>query len=127
MAHVLKINFQGNTRDIGLFNPVTVARLREDVALMFQPEDEPNVTGRLSFTYCDSDGSQVRINTDSELELALRLCDDYLSLTASLLGVKKEVRTVESGVSIMAVSDSLASCSSEILKGRADLYLTAVW
>eukprot|EP00752_Nemacystus_decipiens_P004437 g4050.t1 len=86
----IKINFQGESRDVDLPSPFTLAGLQLAIASTFGTEmparsltDEAPKDSDLSFTYKDPDGDDIVFDKDSELNLALRLCPSSLEITAA--------------------------------------------
>ena len=96
----IKINFQGESRDVILNNtrpPPTLAGLQAAVSSTFSADLPPRSRGGaaddedLRFTYKDSEGDDIVSDTDAELSLALRLSPESLEISAA--------RKVESKVS----------------------------
>ena len=75
----VKINFEGDSRDVALKLPATLDGLQAAVISTFSAGLPPRSEGGnaeydLRFTYKDSEGDDIVFDKDSELCLALRLC-----------------------------------------------------
>ena len=98
-ARSIKINFQGESRDVTLNTkpPPTLAGLQAAVSSTFSANLPPRSRGGaadedLHFTYKDSEGDDIVFDKDAELSLALRLSPESLEISAA--------RKVESKVSV---------------------------
>ena len=98
-ARSIKINFQGESRDVTLNTrpPPTLAGLQAAVSSTFSADLPPRSRGDvadedLRFTYKDSEGDDIVFDKDAELSLALRLSPESLEISAA--------RKVESKVSV---------------------------
>ena len=95
----IKINFQGEPRDVTLNTrpPPTLAGLQAAVSSTFSADLPPRSRGGaadedLHFTYKDSEGDYIVFDKDAELSLAFRLSPESLEISAA--------RKVESKVSV---------------------------
>ena len=104
-ARSIKINFQGESRDVTLKTrpPPTLAGLQAAVSSIFSADLPPRSRGGaaddedLRFTYKDSEGDDdIVFDTDAELSLALRLSPESLEISAA--------RKVESKVSSVSLT-----------------------
>ena len=103
-ARSIKINFQGESRDVTLNTrpPPTLAGLQAAVSSIFSADLPPRSRGSaaddedLRFTYKDSEGDDIVFDTDAELSLALRLSPESLEISAA--------RKVESKVSSVSLA-----------------------
>ena len=103
-ARSIKINFQGESRDVTLNTrpPPTLAGLQAAVSSIFSADLPPRSRGGaaddedLRFTYKDSEGDDIVFDTDAELSLALRLSPESLEISAA--------RKVESKVSSVSLT-----------------------
>ena len=100
-ARSIKINFQGESRDVTLNTrpSPTLAGLQAAVSSTFSADLPPRSKGDvadedLRFTYKDSEGDDIVFDKDSELSLALRLSPESLEISAA--------RKVASKVSIFS-------------------------
>ena len=100
-ARSIKINFQGESRDVTLNTrpPPTLAGLQAAVSSTFSANLPLRSRGGaaaedLRFTYKDSGGDDIVFDRDAELSLALRLSPESLEISA--------VRKVESKVSVFS-------------------------
>ena len=100
-VHSIKINFQGESRDVTLNTrpSPTLAGLQAAVSSAFTADLPPLSRGNvadedLRFNYKDDEGDDIVFDTDSELSLALRLSPESLEISAA--------RKVESKVSIFS-------------------------
>ena len=98
-ARSIKINFQGESRDVTLNTrpPPTLAGLQAAVSSTFSADLPPRSRGGatdedLHFTYKDSEGDDIVFDRDAELSLVLRLSPESLEISAA--------RKVESKVSV---------------------------
>ena len=98
-ARSIKINFQGESRDVTLNTrpPPTLAGLQAAVSSTFSADLPPRSRGDvvdedLRFTYKDSEGDDIVFDKDAELSLALRLSPESLEISAA--------RKVESKVGV---------------------------
>ena len=89
-ARSIKINFQGESRDVTLNTrpPPTLAGLQAAVSSTFSADLPPRSRGDvanedLRFTYKDSEGDDIVFDKDSELSLALRLSPESLEISAA--------------------------------------------
>lgn len=95
MSYNMKVDFQGQSRNVQLAAPVTVAGLRAAVASEFEILNASSSSrDRLCFTYHDSEGEDITIRLDSELALALLLCMGMLEIKAKLADGQRVVREV---------------------------------
>ncbi|CAN0163065.1 unnamed protein product, partial [Scytosiphon promiscuus] len=93
----IKIHFQGDSRDVVLKAPPTLAGLQAAVGSTFSVDLPPRSSveeapqeSDLSFTYKDPDGDSIVFDKDSELQLALRLCPESLEIFAARVDHKNE-------------------------------------
>ena len=75
----MKITFHGETRDVAVPMPTSLAGLQEAVSSTFSADLPPRskggaADGDLRFTYSDPEGDAIVFDKESELNLALRLC-----------------------------------------------------
>ncbi|CAN0444174.1 unnamed protein product, partial [Ascophyllum nodosum] len=89
-ARSIKINFQGESRDVTLNTkpPPTLAGLQAAVSSTFSANLPPRSRGGaadedLHFTYKDSEGDDIVFDKDAELSLALRLSPESLEISAA--------------------------------------------
>lgn len=94
MSTTVKVTLQGNTRDIQLSALPTIGGLRTAVVSAFDVETTVGNSRsvELCFTYIDDDGDDITFDRDSELDLALQMCQNILEVKASIAGAKLEVR-----------------------------------
>ena len=110
-ARSVKINFQGESRDVTLHVPPTLAGLQAAVSSIFSADLPPRSTevrgaadGDLRFICKDFLGDDIVFDKDAELSLALRLSPEPLEISAA--------RKVESKVSCLAEGYSSALLDS---------------
>jgi len=82
----VKINFEGDSRDVALQLPATLDGLQAAVISTFSADLPPRSEGGtaeydIRFTHKDVEGDDIVFDKDSELSLALRLCSK-LEITA---------------------------------------------
>ncbi|CAM9836241.1 unnamed protein product [Scytosiphon promiscuus] len=94
----IKIHFEGDSRDVDLPAPPTLAGLQAAVASTFSVDlaprssvEEARKESDLSFTCKDPDGDSIAFDKDSELSLALRLCGGSLEIFAARADNKGQV------------------------------------
>ncbi|CAN0131524.1 unnamed protein product, partial [Ascophyllum nodosum] len=118
-ARSLKINFQGESRDVTLNTrpPPTLAGLQAAVSSTFSADLPPRSRGSaaddedLRFTYKDSEGDDIVFDRDAELSLALRLSPESLEISAA--------RKVESKVPLSTSSQTKPHVPDRIYKVAA--------
>ncbi|CAM9555013.1 unnamed protein product, partial [Hapterophycus canaliculatus] len=88
-THTIKINFEGDSREIDVPPSMTLAGLEAAIASAFSVDvparsgvDEASHESDLSFTYKDPDGDDIVLDQDAELSLALRLLRGSLEISA---------------------------------------------
>lgn len=95
MSSAINMKFQGQSCNVHLEAPITLAALRAAVASEFGNVDaRSGSSDRLCFVYHDSEGEDITIRLDSELALALRLCEGVLEIKATLADGEQDVLEV---------------------------------